>query len=280
MGPEIFFHSLPNIPEDSSLKTILLTGATDGIGREAARSLVTSGHRVLLHGRSQDKLDAIANELSAKGEVEAFRTDMSVFNEVRDLAASVTEKHPNLDVLINNAGVLKAPNTVTADGLDVRFVVNTLAPYLLTRLLLPSFGQGGRVVNVSSAAQASVDPQAMAGAVRLSDMEAYSQSKLAITMWTRELAKEDGSPMMVAVNPGSLLASKMVKEGFGIAGSDLSIGADILCRAAFSDEFSNASGMYFDNDAGDFGPPHADALDPQISAAVTEQVAALVLQYS
>jgi NAD(P)-dependent dehydrogenase (short-subunit alcohol dehydrogenase family) len=262
------------------MKTILLTGATDGIGLEAARSLIASEHKVLLHGRSQDKLNAVAKELSTNGPVETFIADMSVFSDVCALAASVTEKHPRLDVLINNAGVLKTPNTVTADGLDIRFVVNTLAPYLLTRLLLPSLGQTGRVVNVSSAAQASVDAQAMTGTVRLNDMEAYSQSKLAITMWTRELAKENGSPMMVAVNPGSLLASKMVKEGFGIAGNDLSIGADILCRAALSEDFAKASGLYFDNDAGDFGPPHADALDPQKSATVTKRVKALVEQFS
>ena len=188
--------------------------------------------------------------------------------------------HPNLDVLINNAGVLKAPKTLTEDGLDIRFVVNTLAPYLLTRLLLPALGPEGRVVNISSAAQASVDPRAMAGEIRLSDMDAYSQSKLAITMWTRELAKEANSPMAVAVNPGSLLASKMVKEGFGIAGNDLSIGAGILCRAALSDDFAEASGKYFDNDAGDFGPPHSDALDPEKTAAATAQIDALVKRYA
>ncbi len=87
--------------------------------------------------------------------------------------------------------------------------------------------------------------------VQLDDMGAYAQSKLAITMWSRIMAEKlkDG-PMIVAVNPGSLLASKMVKEGFGVAGNDLSIGADILTRATLSDEFANASGKYFDNDSG------------------------------
>lgn len=66
---------------------------------------------------------------------------------------------------------------------------------------------------------------------------------------------------MIAVNPGSLLASKMVKEGFGVAGNDLGIGADILTRAALSEEFAGANGLYFDNDEGRFGPPHRDALD-------------------
>ena len=261
-------------------KASLLLLPGDGIGLEAARSLTASGHKVLLHGRSQNKLDAVAAELGGEGLIETYRADLSVFSEVRGLAAAVLAGHPKLDVLINNAGVLKTPNTTTSDGLDVRFVVNTLAPYLLTRLFLPALGPEARVVNVSSAAQATVDPRAMAGEIRLSDMDAYAQSKLAITMWSRELAKEANSPMAVAVNPGSLLASKMVKEGFGIPGSDLSIGSDILCRAALSDEFATASGKYFDNDAGDFGPPHSDALDPAKTAAVTAQIEALVEWYA
>jgi NAD(P)-dependent dehydrogenase (short-subunit alcohol dehydrogenase family) len=104
-------------------------------------------------------------------------------------------------------------------------------------------------------------------------MEAYAQSKLALTIWSRELAKQlpDGL-VVVAVNPGSLLASKMVKEGFGVAGNDLSIGADILDRAALSDEFASASGKYFDNDAGRFAEPHADALDPQKSEKLMDVI--------
>jgi hypothetical protein len=78
--------------------------------------------------------------------------------------------------------------------------------------------------------------------------------------------------MVVAVNPGSLLASKMVREGFGMAGKDINIGADILLRAALSDEFAQASGQYFDNDSGRFAPPHRDALD---DAKVAEVVAAI-----
>jgi NAD(P)-dependent dehydrogenase (short-subunit alcohol dehydrogenase family) len=102
-------------------------------------------------------------------------------------------------------------------------------------------------------------------------MDAYAQSKLGITMWTRHMAEELGQagPMVVAVNPGSLLASKMVKEGFGVAGSDLSIGADILTRAALSDEFAAASGRYFDNDAKRFAPPHPSGQSAAACAALT-----------
>ncbi len=169
--------------------------------------------------------------------------------------------------------MLKTPDTITPDGLDVRFVVNTFAPYLLTRLLLPIIAKSGRVVNLSSAAQAPVDLDAMAGRGSLEDMGAYAQSKLAITIWSRELARQlrDG-PVVVAVNPGSLLASKMVRDGFGIAGNDLSIGSEILCKAALDGAFANASGQYFDNDAGRFGQPNPAALDRDHSMAVMQAV--------
>jgi NAD(P)-dependent dehydrogenase (short-subunit alcohol dehydrogenase family) len=259
-------------------KTILITGATDGIGLETAKMLVTQGHNLLLHGRNPAKLADVEIKLmglAAGGSVESYVADFSNLVEVEALVAAVTEKHAQLDVLINNAGVFKTPEPTTPDGLDLRFVVNTIAPYLLTRKLLPLLGSPGRVVNLSSAAQASVNPDALAGKSRLSDdMAAYAQSKLAITMWSRTMAKElkEDGPVIVAVNPGSLLASKMVKEGFGVAGNDLKIGADILCRAALDDEFASASGQYFDNDARRFNSPHTDALDTQKCTEVVRAI--------
>jgi NAD(P)-dependent dehydrogenase (short-subunit alcohol dehydrogenase family) len=138
----------------------------------------------------------------------------------------------------------------------------------------------GRVVNLSSAAQSPVNPNALAGRVRLDDMGAYSQSKLALTMWSRSLALSlaDRGPAVIAVNPGSLLGTKMVKEGFGTAGKDIRIGAEILCRAALSDEFAATTGQYFDNDSGRFARPHADALDLQKSAEVVRAIEGVLAQ--
>ena len=178
-------------------------------------------------------------------------------------------------MLINNAGIFRTPEPVTEDGFDLRFVVNTFAPYLLTQRLLPLLGTSGRVVNLSSAAQAPVDSAALTGeSLPTDDFNAYAQSKLALTMWSRQLADRLGEngPAIIAVNPGSLLASKMVKEGFGVAGNDIRIGADILIRAALSDEFASASGQYFDNDAGSFASPHTDALDAQKTAEVVRLI--------
>ncbi|MEM1237413.1 MAG: SDR family NAD(P)-dependent oxidoreductase [Pseudomonadota bacterium] len=252
-------------------KTILITGATDGIGRLTATNLAAEGHKILLHGRNAAKLDAVKKEIG--GKAETYVADMADLEQVRKMAADIRCDHDRIDVIINNAGVLKLGNPVTADGYDARFVVNTFAPYVLTRELLDIVPADGRIVNLSSAAQAPVDLAALSGRRQLDNMSAYAQSKLAITIWSRELAAElPKGPVVVAVNPGSLLASKMVKEGFGVAGNDLQIGASILRKAALSDSFAKASGKYFDNDSGRFAQPHGAALDARHAASVMKAI--------
>ena len=260
-------------------KTILITGSTDGIGLLTAQMLTGQGHKVLLHGRSQAKLDTALAEVD--GTAEGYIADLGKGADVRRLAEEILAKNDRLDVLINNAGVLKAPVTKTSEGFDIRFAVNTFAPLLLTRLLLPIIPEDGRVINLSSAAQAPIDPSAMAGNRALDDMSAYAQSKLAITIWTQELAKElTQGPAIIAVNPGSLLASKMVKEGFGVGGNDLSIGAGILCEASLSDNFADASGRYFDNDSGRFAKPQAAAQDPNHVRAVMQGIETALTRFT
>jgi NAD(P)-dependent dehydrogenase (short-subunit alcohol dehydrogenase family) len=263
------------------MKTVLVTGATDGIGLEAAKRLAAHGHHLLLHGRNPAKVEDAERAVRAVqggGPVESFLADLSRLAAVDELADAVIGSHRTLDVLINNAGVFRTADTVSPDGLDIRFAVNTIAPYLLTQRLLPLLGSSGRVINLSSRAQAPVDTRALAGRLQLEAMDAYAQSKLALTMWTIDLAAKLGGdgPAIIAVNPGSLLATKMVKEGFGVDGSDIGIGADIVVRAALSDEFSTASGTYFDNDAGRFAPPHADALDTPKVAEVVHHIQAIL----
>lgn len=139
-------------------------------------------------------------------------------------------------------------------------------------------GIGSRVVNLSSAAQAPLDPGALSGVSPLDDGMVYAQSKLALTMWSRHLAEEfgDKGPAVIAVNPKSFLGSKMVKEAYGVAGSDLNIGADILCRAALSEEFADASGRYFDNDTGRFASPHPDAMDARKCEQIVKVIEAVL----
>ena len=248
-------------------KTIFITGSTDGIGLETAKQLVQSGHHILLHGRNPEKLataEATVRALANNAKVESYLADLSRMSEVETLVKTIAGQHEKLDVLINNAGVYTSSEPMTADGLDVRFAVNSIAPYLLTKRLLPLLGPAGRVINLSSAAQSPVDIDALLGRRQLAEGAAYAQSKLALTIWSRHLAQSPVADrlVLVAVNPGSFLGTKMVKEAYGSAGKDIGIGVDILFRAALSDEFAGASGQYYDNDMGQFGTPHPDALNP------------------
>ncbi len=260
------------------MKTILITGATDGIGLAAAELIAADGHNLVLHGRSSEKLAHAVDAVSAvagAGGVESCLADLSDLAQVSAMVDTLQARDGGLDVIVNNAGILQAANPITADGLDVRFVVNTIAPYLLAKQLLPLLPADGRIVNLSSAAQAPVDTEALEGKVTIAeDFQAYSQSKLALTMWSHALgvAKKSSGPLIVALNPGSLIGTKMVKEGLGIEGSDISIGANIIYRSALDPAFANAFGEYFDNDAGDFGPPHPDALDEAKAGAVIEAI--------
>lgn len=267
-------------------KRILITGATDGIGLTAAKMLATSGHELLLHGRNSEKMEKVIEvikEIDSNLKVKGYLADFSILADVKNMADQVLADNEHIDVLINNAGIYVARNTETVDGLELRFAVNTIAPYLLTQLLLPIMNETGRVVNLSSAAQAPVSIEALTEARRMSNDSAYAQSKLGITIWTVQMAKkwadEGGRPSVVAVNPKSFLGSKMVKEAYGTAGHDIRIGGDILCRATLGEEFEDASGKYFDNDRGIFAMPHPDALDDEIGGEMVKALDGIIDKY-
>ena len=265
-------------------KTILITGSTDGIGFQTAKRLVKEGHNVLIHGRSSQKVKDVETKLKSElngGTIDSCVADLSNISDVKVLVNEIKQKYTNLDVLINNAGVFNVPQTITKDNLDVRFVVNTIAPYFLTKELMPLFTPTSRVVNLSSAAQAPVNIGALKGETIISSAsDAYAQSKLALTMWSFQMAQilKDSGPIIIAVNPKSSLGSKMVKDAYGVAGADLSIGADILCRASLSDEFENARGKYFNNDIGAFDNPHPDALNEKRCKTVIEVIEETILK--
>lgn len=261
--------------------TILITGSTDGLGLETAKVLAAQNNNVLLHGRSEPKLNDAEREVRSVGGtglVETYQADLSIIDDVVVLADNVAMNHDRLDVVINNAGVFRMADPVAANGLDLRFMVNVIAPYVLTRRLLPILDSQSRVINLSSAAQAPVDLDALVGKRSLDDSNAYAQSKLALTMWSNHLAGELASdgPVVVAINPASFLGTKMVKEAYGTAGNDIGIGADILARAATSAEFADASGRYYDNDARRFSDPHPDALSKQKNTALVDCIEATI----
>ncbi len=254
----------------NSTKTILITGSTDGIGKLAALDLAKKGHHIYLHGRNQEKLNATIEELASvtkNRNIQGFLTDFSDLESVRNMAKEVSEKLPKLDVLINNAGVYASSNSETKSGVDIRFVVNYFAPYLLTNELLPLLDKGTmpRIINLSSAAQAPVSLSALEGKEQLTEREAYAQSKLALIMWSFDLAKNQPEMEVIPVNPGSLLDTKMVAEAFGEHWSPADKGANILVDLSLSDEYLGKSGQYFDNAKGEekgfFAPAHPDSLD-------------------
>ncbi|MFF7444023.1 SDR family NAD(P)-dependent oxidoreductase [Streptomyces sp. NPDC008122] len=188
-------------------RTVLVTGATSGIGHRTARQLAERGATVLLHGRTTEEAHAAVDRLVtlsdvSAGQLCAFGADFSRLEEVEHLATRVLAEHPHLDVLVNNAG-MAAPerHTVTVDGNEIAFQVNFLAHYLLTNLLEPALtsDRGGRVVNVSSSLHRTgsiqwADPNR---ARRYSRLAAYAQSQLALTVFAA-----DPRVTAVSVHPG------------------------------------------------------------------------------
>lgn len=245
-------------------KTILITGSTDGIGKLTATILAKEGHVVHLHGRNQEKLDSAVSEIkktTKNDQVDGFIADFSDLNSVQQMTDKINTKLNCIDVIINNAGIFKSALTTNNKGIDIRFAVNYLAPYVLTERLIPLLKKGTdpRVVSLSSAAQSPVSMDALQGKSGLSEGEAYAQSKLALTMWSFHLADTQPEISVIAVNPGSFLNTKMVAEAYGQSWSSADKGAKILYELAVTEQFKGVSGKYFDNDQGCFAQAHPEA---------------------
>ncbi|MEM8585529.1 MAG: SDR family NAD(P)-dependent oxidoreductase [Bacteroidota bacterium] len=163
-------------------KTVLITGSTDGIGKLTAKKVAESGHKLYLHGRNQDKLQSTITELRSltrNESIEGFVADFSSLNAVAEMAGQIKKTIPSMDVLINNAGVYKSTKSTNDQGLDLRIVVNYLAPYKLTMELLSLLkASKARIINLSSAAQAPVSTAVLSGQEQLSVHASYAQSKL------------------------------------------------------------------------------------------------------
>ena len=244
------------------MKHILITGSTDGIGKLLALRLAKEGHFVAIHGRSEKKLNTTLSQIrneSKNDNVIGFLADYSDLSDVKKMAAEVSEKMPKIDVLVNNAGIFNSKINSTPSGIDIRLVVNYLAPYQFTNAILPLIkkAEAPRIVNLSSAAQSPVSLAALKGEASLGVNEAYAQSKLALTMWSFDLAAKESNILVVAVNPGSLLNTKMAHEAYGQHWSPAEKGVDILYDLSMTDKAKTAS--YFDNDKGGYSQAHPNA---------------------
>jgi retinol dehydrogenase 14 len=210
----------------------LVTGATDGIGKETARQLSERGWRVLVHGRTRKKAEAV-------GLGEPVWGDFSSLAEVRALAAQVSG---DLDVLINNAGILSQRHHVTSDGFEETLQVNHLAPFLLTHLLLPQIR--GRIVNVSSGVHGGGDvSEPFEQLNELDGYAAYAASKLANLLFTFALARRVKLPVD-GLHPG-VISTKLLHAGFGMGGAGVAQGA--ATSVLLATDTSTATARYFSN---------------------------------
>jgi len=237
-------------------KTILITGSTDGVGRHVALELATVGATVLIHGRSRERAESLLGEIRKRGNNAAafYQADLSSLAEVRELAARVRKEHERLDALINNAGIGSrsggAQRRTSAEGYELRFAVNYLAGFLLTRLLLPLIvaSAPARIVNVASAGQYSIDFEDVMLTRGYDGGRAYAQSKLAQVMFTVDLAHElEGSGVTVnCLHPATYMDTTMVREGGISPISTVDEGAAAILNLVRSPALEGRSGLYFD----------------------------------
>jgi retinol dehydrogenase-14 len=244
-------------------KTVLVTGATGGIGKATALGLAAMGAHVAITGRDRGRTEEAAREIRAAGggPVDEFIADLSAQAEVRRLAAEVLRRLPRIDALVNNVGGYWDTRHVTADGLEHTFALNHLAPFLLTNLLLDRLTRSApaRVVAVASHAQAMgrIDFDDLQGERSYSGARAYNQSKLANVLFTYELARrlEGTSVTANALHPG------VVRTSFGAEDPGLlqrllvpllmpfmktpAQGAATSIHLASAPELAEVSGRYF-----------------------------------
>ena len=239
-------------------KTVLVTGATGGIGLETARALAKMGVQVTLGARDAARGQAVADEIvRGGGRAELLEIDLASFASVRRAAERFSAAHSRLDVLVNNAGIAERERRLTADGHELAWQTNFLSHFLLTRLLLPALKAAPkpRVVNVSSEAHRSGrmdwdDLEIERG--RYSGYKAYANTKLAQILFTRELARREAGITVNAVHPGAIAtgiwraAPKFARWILGLVLPPPGKGARPVVRLASSPDVDGVSGQYFD----------------------------------
>jgi NAD(P)-dependent dehydrogenase (short-subunit alcohol dehydrogenase family) len=254
--------------------TILITGATDGLGRALATRAHAEGWDVLAHGRSEERLATLAQELDG---VRTFRADLASLAAVAGLADAVLGTVDRLDALVGNAGIGSivpgdGERMESEDGHELRFAVNYLAEYALARRLLGLLrdSKPARIVQVASAGQMPIDFADVMLRRAYDGTRAYSQSKLAQIMLAFDLAQElDGVGVTAtALHPGTYMPTKMVL-GSGIAPvTPLEHGVDATWRLIADPAVEGVSGRYFDGTRE--RRPHGQALDPDDRTALRE----------
>jgi NAD(P)-dependent dehydrogenase (short-subunit alcohol dehydrogenase family) len=229
-------------------KTVLITGSTDGLGREVATRVAALGAHVIVHGRNQERGKVVVDEIAraGKGSAKFYAADLASLAEVRALAETLKRDYPRIDVLVNNAGVLLRDRQVSTDGHELHFAVNYLAGFLLTRSLLPTLvtSAPARIVNVASIAQSPIDFADVMLERPGAAGRGYGQSKLALVLFTLDLAAElKGKNVVVtALHPATMMDTSMVKQAGMQARSTVGEGADAVMQQITG---AVESGQYF-----------------------------------
>ena len=240
--------------------SVLLTGATGGIGRATAEALARRGAKVLVHGRTAAKVETAVGALGALGAAaDGFVADLSSLAETAQLARAVADRVPDLDVLVNNAGVGfgadRGLRERSRDGFELRLAVNYLAPFVLTATLLEAGLPRRAVINVASAGQEALDFDDLMSEHRYEGVRAYRRSKLALVMWTFDLAREHPDRQFHALHPGTFLDTGMVRESGIAPRGPASQGAESIQAVLDAALAGGVSGRYFDEGS----PARADA---------------------
>ena len=234
-------------------KIVLITGATDGIGKQTAIELAKKNASVILHGRSLELLSQTKEEIfriSGNNHLDILNADLSSLNQVRNAGEEIKTKYERLDGLINNAGVYMKSRKLTENGFETTFAVNHLAHFLLTNLLLELLEQStsSRIINVSSVAhtRARLDFDNLNGEKFFEAYNAYAVSKLVNVLFSYKLAGQlDNTNVSVnALHPGAI-GTKLLRAGFGIGGGSVKDGAATSVYLASSPEVENVTGKYF-----------------------------------
>jgi NAD(P)-dependent dehydrogenase (short-subunit alcohol dehydrogenase family) len=256
--------------------TVVITGATSGLGRYLAGEVAAAGARLVVHGRDPAKVDQVASEVGA---AESVVADLARLADVERLAEEITTRCERIDVLVNNAGVgFGAPGAgreVSADGIELRLAVNYLAGVVLTRRLIPLLGS--RVVNVASIGQYPLDfddPMMERG---YTGVNAYRRSKLAQIMWTFDLAAELAETTGTTVNalhPATLMDTAMVREARTGTMSTVEEGAEATMRLIADPALDRVTGRFFNGTKEERA--HEQAYDPTARQRLRELTERLV----
>lgn len=240
---------------DMSGKTILITGSTDGLGREVATRLGNLGAHILIHGRNAQRgAEVVADIKNNGGRAQFYQADFGSLDNVRKLAEAIKRDHPRLDVLLNNAGLgsgfAGGERRESEDGYEMLFQVNYLSHYLLTELLLPTLiaSAPSRIINITSRSQIALNFDDLNQENEHSGRSAYRLSKIAQVMHTFYYAEllEGTGVTFNTLHPASRMGTTMVLQTPGPVRSTVDEGANVVMYVVTSPELEGRTGTYFE----------------------------------